>query len=92
MSASALASHHAKMIEQCDQLSDTTAQTQAIVTLQRALDANLMRLTQANQTTQQAVASFGDDGLTEAMIVLARAVDVLAERIPSQASQPRRAA
>ena len=80
------------MIAQCDQMADSNAKTQAILTLQNALDKNLLRLTEANRTTQQAVESFGDDGLTEAMIVLARAVDVLAERIPNQPSQPRRAA
>jgi biopolymer transport protein ExbB/TolQ len=92
LSTRALASHHETMIRQCQQMSDTNEQTEAILTLQSALDSNLARLTTTSEKTQQVVEMFGHDGLTEAMIVLARAVDVLAERLPNQPSQARRAA
>ena len=87
LSASALASHHQKMIVQCEQMADTNLQTEAILSLQAALDSNLARLAETNQKTERAADFIDNDGLTEAMIVLARAVDVLADRLPSQSSR-----
>jgi biopolymer transport protein ExbB/TolQ len=90
-SAAALATHHRTMIQQCDQMAETNDQTEAIQSLQTALDANLIRLAEANQQTERTIEEVGNNGLAEAMIVLAQAVDVLSGRLPKH-SQTRRAA
>ena len=81
-SAASLASHHRTMIRQCDELADTNKQTESLQVLQKSLDANVLRLAATNQATEHAITAASNDGLADAMIVLARAVDVLTTRLP----------
>jgi hypothetical protein len=52
------------------------------VALQQVLDANLKRLSETNAAIDRSVSAAASDGMAEAMRFLARAVDVLAKRLP----------
>ena len=82
VNAASLASHHQKMIKQCQQVVSTTDQTKSILTLQQALDANLQRLDSTNRIVSDSVNAAAGDGMTDAMRTLARAVELLSDRIP----------
>ncbi len=90
--AAVLSNHHQKMIKQCEQLASVSDQTKAIAALQQSLDANLERLDATNRGIDRSVAAAAGDGMTEAMRTLARAVDILSNRMADSQSQTRRAA
>lgn len=64
-------------------LAETHRGTEAILSLQKTLDANLQRLNATNAAVDRSVASAAGDGMAEAMRFLARAVDVLAQQLPN---------
>jgi len=84
--ADALSTHHQLLIEQCQQLAQTHQQTDSLLATQRALDANLIRLQATNETIERSISVAAGDGMAEAMRTLARAVDVLAKRLPRHAT------
>jgi hypothetical protein len=101
--ADALAAHHDILVEQCRMLSEqgkqfthVHEQTQAVVAVQYALDANLKRLQETNAAVDRSVSAAAGDGMADAMRILARAVDMLSAQLVSlpdaKSSRPRRAA
>jgi biopolymer transport protein ExbB/TolQ len=76
--------HQQTVIRQFEMLAETQRGTESILALQKSLDANLQRLNATNSAIDRSVSAAAGDGMAEAMRFLARAVDVLAKRLPSQ--------
>ncbi|HBJ38104.1 MAG TPA: hypothetical protein DDZ51_25785, partial [Planctomycetaceae bacterium] len=85
----ALASN--RLAEQTVGLVETNRRTEQIALLQRSLDGNLLRLSEVNAAIQHGIQVQDDarqstavsDQLSGAMLVLARAVDVLTKQLPT---------
>ncbi len=101
--ADLLASHHELLASQGQRLSAhydhierVNEQTGAILSAQSSLDANLKRLQETNAAIDRSVSAAAGDGMSDAMRILARAVDVLsvelAQSRESRPSHARRAA
>lgn len=78
-----LLTHQQSVIRQFEMLADTHRGTESILALQKSLDANLQRLNATNAAIDRSVSAAAGDGMADAMRFLARAVDVLAKRLPS---------
>lgn len=83
-----LAAQQQSVIRQFEALAETQRGAESILALQQTLDANLQRLNATNAAIDRSVSAAAGDGMAEAMRFLARAVDVLAKRLPEQASHP----
>lgn len=70
------------VVKQFEALADTQRGTESILALQQSLDANLQRLNATNAAIDRSISAAAGDGMAEAMRFLARAVDVLAQRLP----------
>lgn len=81
-----LSQHHEKLIQQCEQLSEADSRTESVLQLQTALDANLERLRETNQQIDKNLGAAAGQGMADAMLVLARAVDVLTQHLPKKAA------
>ena len=79
-----LAAQQQAVIKQYEALADTQRGTESILALQQTLDTNLQRLNATNAAIDRSVSAAAGDGMAEAMRFLARAVDVLAKRLPDQ--------
>ncbi len=80
------------LLAQCDALASTTDRADELAGLQATLDSNLARLQETNLAIDRSVAAAAGEGMADAMRVLARAVDVLSNRITPTDDVPVRAA
>jgi biopolymer transport protein ExbB/TolQ len=78
----AVASQQKSLMAQYEMLSELHDRADSVVALQQVLDANLKRLSETNAAIDRSVSAAASDGMAEAMRFLARAVDVLAKRLP----------
>lgn len=85
--ANTLLDHQEELIEQCERLADTNARAESIQAIQVALDSNLERLSETRKAVADSVEASGANGMIDAMMSLARAVDTLNRRLAD--SQPR---
>ena len=80
-----------RLAEQAVGLADTSRRGEQLAILQRSLDSNLLRLSEVNAAIQHGIQVQDDarqssavtDQLSGAMLVLARAVDVLTKELPA---------
>jgi biopolymer transport protein ExbB/TolQ len=77
-----LVSQQESVVRQFEALADTQRGTESILALQQSLDANLQRLNATNEAIDRSISAAAGDGMAEAMLFLARAVDVLSKRLP----------
>lgn len=82
----AVASQQRSLIAQYEMLGELHDRADSVVSLQQVLDANLKRLSETNAAIDRSVSAAASDGMAEAMRLLARAVDVLATRLPQPGS------
>jgi hypothetical protein len=83
-----------RLADQTSVLTETSQRAEQLSQLQRSLDGGLLRLTEVNAAVQHSLeirdqAKAGDavaDQMSDAMLVLARAVDVLGKRLPPKAT------
>jgi biopolymer transport protein ExbB/TolQ len=78
-----LAEHQQVLIGQLDESMERQNSAEQLVTLQTSLDSNLLRLAETTNATQQAIEASASGGMSQAMMTLASAVEVLATRLPS---------
>ncbi len=69
------------LLAQCDALASTTDRADELAGLQKTLDSNLARLQETNVAIDRSISAGAGDGMADAMRVLARAVDILSNRI-----------
>jgi biopolymer transport protein ExbB/TolQ len=89
-----LAEQSGRLADQTGILAETSKRAEQLSQLQRSLDGGLLRLTEANAAVQHSlqireqanVAEAVTDQMADAMLVLARAVDVLSKRLPPKGS------
>lgn len=94
--SASLAEYSGRLADQTGELAETSRQAEQLSQLQRSLDSSLLRLAEVNAAVQHSLqirdeaklANTVADQLSDAMLVLARAVDVLNKRLPASASQP----
>jgi hypothetical protein len=72
-------------------LADSHQQTEALLSWQQTLDANLMRLQETNQAIERGVAAASGEGVVEAIRILAQAVEILSMRFPETPAKRRAA-
>src|SRR5690606_10247206 len=85
-----LAQQSERLAESTGALAETSGRAEQLSQLQRSLDGSLLRLAEVNAAVQHSLqirdeAKLADpvaDQLSEAMLVLARAVDVLSKQLP----------
>jgi|GEM_PF-370573 len=90
-----LGQYSGRLADQSGELAETSRQAEQLSQLQRSLDSSLLRLAEVNAAVQHSLqirdeaklASSVADQLSDAMLVLARAVDVLNKRLPASALQ-----
>ncbi len=90
-----LAQHSGRLADQTGELAETSRRAEHLSQLQRSLDGSLLRLAEVNAAVQHSLqirdeaklAGTVADQLSDAMLVLARAVDVLNKRLPAAALQ-----
>jgi hypothetical protein len=82
--ADTLAAHQETLISHYAALTKTHQQAESITAMQQTLDANLVRLAEANEAVGRSVSTSAGDGMADAMRILARAVDVLTVRLAEQ--------
>lgn len=70
------------MLDQVDQAAMVREQAASVLELQQALTNNLDLLGRANRQVDENLGAAAGQGMADAMMVLARAVDVLNERLP----------
>ncbi|QEG43250.1 MotA/TolQ/ExbB proton channel family protein [Roseimaritima ulvae] len=89
-----LLAHQQTLVRQAELLADSQSRAEELVTLQQTLDQNLERLETVNRSLDQSLNSTaGGEGMSEAVRVLARAVDMLSSQLPaSPVSTPTRRA
>ena len=83
-SAESLLSHHQQLAVQCADLTDTNRRAESLQAVQATLDSNLERLRLTNEHVAHSVQTAGGEGMAEAMVILARAVDMLARQLPER--------
>ncbi len=76
-----LSTQQLALVKQYEALTEAYSHSESIAALQQSLDANLRRLSETNATVVQSVSAAGGNGMADAMRVLARAVDVLSQRM-----------
>jgi hypothetical protein len=92
-----LSSQQHLLVRQYEALAESHDQTRSVALLQQTLDISLQRLTETNASIDRSIAAAGGDGMADAMRILARAVDVLSNRLAEsrhhgERNPPRRAA
>ncbi|MCO8120308.1 MotA/TolQ/ExbB proton channel family protein [Stieleria sp. TO1_6] len=75
--ADAMTKHQETVLDQIDQTVMVGEQAHALLQMQQTLNANLEKLDQANRSIDANIGAAAGNGMADAMIVLARAVDVL---------------
>lgn len=76
-----LSTQQLELSSQFESLNEVHRRAGSVITMQRALDANLEQLAETNQTIQQSVEASAGNGMADAMRTLARAVDVLSRHL-----------
>ena len=79
--AEAMTERQATLLDQVDQASHVREQASSVIFLQQALAANLSKLEETNQRIDENMGAAAGQGMADAMIVLARAVDVLTKEL-----------
>ena len=75
--AEAMVEQHENLMDQVDQAERVRGQTESLLTLQQTLTSNLDALDNTNQRLDENLGAAAGQGMADAMIVLARAVDRL---------------
>lgn len=75
--AEAMTHKQALMLDQVDQAAQVREQAASVIGLQGTLQSNLEKLEEANQRIDENIGAAAGQGMADAMLVLARAVDVL---------------
>lgn len=89
-----LTEYSGRLADQTGELVEASRQAEQLSQLQRSLDSSLLRLAEVNAAVQHSLqirdeaklANAVSDQLSDAMLVLARAIDVLNKRLPAPAS------
>lgn len=81
-----LADHQQTLIDQLDAFANQDERTEQLLRLQASLDTNLIRVAEASTATQHSIDASAKGGMSQAMMTLASAVEVLALRLPDEAS------
>ena len=76
-----LASHQQSLIKQYAALTEAHRSADSMAAIQQTLDTSLQRLTETNASIDRSVSAAAGDGMADAMRILARAVDVLSNRL-----------
>ncbi|QDV87893.1 MotA/TolQ/ExbB proton channel family protein [Planctomycetes bacterium TBK1r] len=79
--ADAMTKQQAMMLDQVDQAALVREQASSVLNLQQTLAANLNLLDETNRRIDDNIGAAAGQGMADAMIVLARAVDVLAREM-----------
>nr|WP_286177948.1 MotA/TolQ/ExbB proton channel family protein [Rhodopirellula sp. JC639] len=79
--ADAMTKQHAMMLDQVDQAALVREQASSVLNLQQTLAANLNLLDETNRRIDENMGAAAGQGMADAMIVLARAVDVLSREM-----------
>ena len=80
-----LNSQQQSLVKQYEAFTETHRQAESLAMIQLTLDGNLQRLAETNATINRSVsAAAAGDGIADAMRILARAVDVLSNRLAEQ--------
>ncbi|QDV46698.1 MotA/TolQ/ExbB proton channel family protein [Stieleria neptunia] len=79
--ADAMTKQQAMMLDQVDQAALVREQAGSVLNLQQTLAANLNLLDETNRRIDENIGAAAGQGMADAMIVLARAVDVLAREM-----------
>jgi hypothetical protein len=80
-----LNSQQQSLVRQYEALTEIHRQAESLATIQLTLDGNLQRLAETNANINRSVsAAAAGDGMADAMRILARAVDVLSNRMAEQ--------
>ena len=79
--ADAMTKQQAMMLDQVDQAALVREQASSVLNLQQTLAANLNLLDESNRRIDENIGAAAGQGMADAMIVLARAVDVLAREM-----------
>ena len=90
--AEAMVEQHAHLMSQVDQTDRVQGQTDSLLTLQQTLTTNLEALDSANRRIDDNMGAAAGQGMADAMMILARAVDKLSaelvDRQPSTKQTP----
>ncbi len=78
-----MAVHQESLQNQYESLAQLNERADAVVTIQKAMDANLNQLSETNAAIDRSIQASAGEGMADAMRVLARAVDVLTTRLPA---------
>jgi len=81
-----LAHHQQALLDQLDAFANHDERTEQLLRLQASLDTNLIRVAEASIATQHSIDASAKGGMSQAMMTLASAVEVLALRLPDEAS------
>ncbi|MFK8111549.1 MAG: MotA/TolQ/ExbB proton channel family protein [Rubripirellula sp.] len=80
-----IVSQQQTLVQQVETLTQTNQQAESIAAMQLSLDSNLQRLAETNVAINRSVtAAAAGDGMADAMRILARAVDVLSDRLADE--------
>ena len=83
--AVALNSQQQTLVKQFEALTETHRQAESLTAMQQTLDTSLQRLAETNASVNRSIsAAAAGDGMADAMRILARAVDVLSNRLAEQ--------
>jgi biopolymer transport protein ExbB/TolQ len=77
-----LTEHQQALIGQLDEFVHSRERTDQMLQLQSALDTNLLRIAEASDAAQRSLDAHASGGISHAMITLATAVDLLADKLP----------
>lgn len=73
------------MVDQYSALTKTNMRAGELVAMQHSIDSSLQQLSETNAAIERSVEASAGDGMADAMRVLARAVDVLSQRMATSA-------
>lgn len=79
-----LAKHQQALIGQLDEMVDNRERSERLLQLQSSLDSNLLRIAEASTAAQQSIDAHAPGSISNAMVTLAAAVEILATKIPQE--------
>jgi hypothetical protein len=78
-----LTEHQQVLIGQLDEMMDQQNRAEQLLTLQASLDTNLLRIAEASDAASKSIEANAGGGMSHAMMTLASAVEILAQRLPT---------
>jgi biopolymer transport protein ExbB/TolQ len=78
-----LTEHQQVLIGQLDEMMDQQNRAEQLLTLQSSLDTNLLRIAEASDAASKSIEANAGGGMSHAMMTLASAVEILAQRLPT---------